>query len=200
MTDSSCPICFYEFDEIQHGMNTPQLQIITPCDHIFHYRCLLQWGKTCPICRNELDITKYILRSTVYIHSGCYYKRFELNISYYDTLYAILQMIQEVSEIPFQMLCVETVHLRHHGLTVQQIIPDSIYDQMSKIMKMSYNDMKEFYISFRINIIDPLREEIDKNHKKYGFNRRSIDEFGKSTNILELRREHIAERDSCVLI
>lgn len=49
-TESDCSICF--------SANSESI-IITECNHKFHKNCLTEWmkhQKTCPICRNDIDI------------------------------------------------------------------------------------------------------------------------------------------------
>lgn len=48
MTDSACPICLDPLHE------TSDDAIVTPCQHTFHVKCLLDWNtrsNTCPNCR-----------------------------------------------------------------------------------------------------------------------------------------------------
>jgi hypothetical protein len=40
---SKCSICLEE-----------EADIITPCKHYFHQNCLLEWGKSCPMCRGNI--------------------------------------------------------------------------------------------------------------------------------------------------
>lgn len=55
---NACPICLEEFDD-QH--TTQQLLVKTPCQHIFHVRCIRKWlnfNPSCPACRRELQHSK----------------------------------------------------------------------------------------------------------------------------------------------
>ena len=49
-----CRICLCEYEE------TDELGVL-PCKHVFHYKCIQEWGKrkpNCPYCDVEIPVVK----------------------------------------------------------------------------------------------------------------------------------------------
>jgi hypothetical protein len=59
----NCVICFEELNDSIEDL---------PCKHQFHKKCLAEWiyknGKSCPLCRNKIEIQKSDYVPNNYIH------------------------------------------------------------------------------------------------------------------------------------
>lgn len=193
MEQESCPICFYEFDFVPE-IGEPFLQYVTDCDHIFHYRCLLQWSKDCPLCRGPLSITPNIIRSVIYIHTGMFYKRINLNLNISDPLTTIKHLMQEVTSIDEKHFKIISIHIRQFNRSMEQIPINNDQMILSKILE-KYN-YEKFYISIRVDIKQPLRRIINTQPSRYEFIHESLNN---SSNCMELKHDPETSSD-CVVI
>ena len=198
-TNEECPICFYEFQFVPEGLEEPYLPHLTDCDHIFHYRCLLNWAhvnQTCPMCRYPTKLN--VIRSTVYIHSENHFRRVELICCYDDPIGTVLQLVQEAVNIPKKHIKPVSVHLRQSGVTLEIIpIGKDLSKPVSRIMRRALRDIDNCYLSFRFELDSSMTRRVDKKPKKFEFTYRSVDN---SPNFLEMKKDPVEDRDDCIIL
>ena len=114
--NEECCICFYPINYKHYKDHSEHQPIILSCDHIFHYRCLLTWGKNCPLCRSNIsNVMRFRILAKCYIKIDNLYKSVKFYINYLDSLYVLLQFIQECSEINLHDLILHKISICRNG-------------------------------------------------------------------------------------
>jgi hypothetical protein len=182
MEQSECAICLMP---LKYGKPNWKQRTLE-CGHSFHLRCILRWGRQCPVCRQGK--TQDVISVKCYLYTTIHQRCFDFRVARKHTISIVYAFIYELTRIRAKHLQCVTLDSTMNTFDVECSQPDmhdtlqEFYDKQDTFINkfMGFSTLDSIDIHFRVK--DQMASKIDNNPFKYGFLDNSPDEFSNSDN------------------
>jgi hypothetical protein len=169
-TSPECCICLMP---IKYGKPAWKVRALR-CGHVFHLRCITQWSRKCPECRdgepwlNAVDID-------VELYTNIYRRCFKVKILRTDEINLLFIFIKEITKIGARHLQLTTFEVKNNIIDIVRDPPkpnetlQTYCNRRESVINILVGFATLYHMKIRLDIITELKDKINANPGKYHF-------------------------------